>query len=210
MLGPVDVHFQASSAEVGGRLPVRALVLKAELAFELVDDIPQMEYGKRPPGKCCVRSKLGRAFSEGDPARNRAVFIISGRRGLGEGEVHREACLADLALCFCAACTRLPQESDSALRATFGDENHPISGRLGWLLRHASCFWRPELIPWKTAQHVSAKIGTIDSRPRAKLRAQAPTPSPAPRPVGKRNQRRDAWHRTSSTCSTTAIPASTS
>ena len=109
MLGPVDVHFQASSAEVGGHLPVRALVLKAELAFELVDDIPQMEYGKRPPGKCCVRSKLGRAFSKGGPARNRAVFIISGRRGLGEGEVHRGACLADLALCFCAACTRLPQ-----------------------------------------------------------------------------------------------------
>lgn len=22
-----------------------------------------------------------------------------------------------------------------------------IGGRLGWLLRHASCFWRPELIP---------------------------------------------------------------
>ena len=44
MLGPVDVHFQASSAEVDGHLPVRALVLKAELAFELVDDISQMEY----------------------------------------------------------------------------------------------------------------------------------------------------------------------
>ena len=131
MPGPVDVHPQASSAEVGGHLPVRALVLKAELAFELVDDIPQTEYGKRPPGKCCVRSKLGCAFSKGGPARNRAVFIISGRRGLGEGEVHREACLADLALCFCAACTRLPQGSDSAYRATFGDENHPISGRLG-------------------------------------------------------------------------------
>ena len=109
VLGPVDVHSQASSAEVGGHLPVRALVLKAELAFELVDDIPQTEYGKRPPGKCCVRSKLGRAFSKGGPARNRVVFIISGRRGLGEGEVHREACLADLAVCFCAACTRLPQ-----------------------------------------------------------------------------------------------------
>ena len=44
MLGPVDVHSQASSAEVGGHLPVRALVLHVKLAFELVDDIPQMEY----------------------------------------------------------------------------------------------------------------------------------------------------------------------
>ena len=109
VLGPVDVHSQASSAEVGGHLPIRALALKAKLAFELVDDISQKEYGKGRPGKCCVRSKLGRAFSKGGPARNRVVFIISGRRGLGEGEVHREACLADLAVCFCAACTRLPQ-----------------------------------------------------------------------------------------------------
>ena len=73
----------------------------------------------------------------------------------------------------------LAARMDNALRAPFGDENHPISGRLGWLLRHASCFWRPELIPWKTAQHVSARIGAIASRPRAKLQAQAPTPSPA-------------------------------
>ena len=75
--------------------------------------------------------EAGPRIFRGGPARNRAVFIISGRWGLGEGEVHREACLADLALCFCAACTRLPQGSDSALRATFGDENLTISGRLG-------------------------------------------------------------------------------
>lgn len=206
MLGPVDVHSQASSAEVGGHLPVRALVLKAELAFELVDDIPQTEYGKRPPDKCCVRSKLGRAFSKGGPARNQAVFIISGRRGLGKGRsiVRR----VSLTWHYASAPPALACRRD----------------------RTALCE-RPSVM--KTTRFLAGWGGFCDMPPafdglssfRGRRRStlaleleqltQAPSPkpwcpSPAPRPVGKRNQRRDAWHRTSSTCSTTAIPASTS
>ena len=218
MLGPVDVHLQASSAEAGGHLPVRASVLKAELVFELVDDIPQTEYGKRPPGKCCVRSKLGCAFSKGGPARNRAVFIISGRRGLGEGEVHREACLADLAVCFCAACARLPQgwitpcERLSVMKTTrflagwggFCDTSSAFGSLSPFLGRRRSTL-ALELVQLPQGPGQSSK-----PKPQPQAPTPNPNPKPRPRPKGKRNQRRDTWHRTSSTCSTTAIPASTS
>ena len=144
MLGPVNVHSQASSAEIGGHLPVRALVLKAKFAFELVDDISQKEYGEGHPGNCYVKPKPCRTFLEGGPARNRVVFIISGRRGMGEGEAYRRAFRAELGLCFHATRASLLQGSDNALRAPLSDENHPISGRSGSFSRHDPCFWRPE------------------------------------------------------------------
>ena len=146
---------------------------------------------------------------KGGPARNRAVFIISGRRGVGEGEVHREACLADLALCFCAVCTRLPQgwitpcERLSVMKTT-----RFLAGWGGF------CGTPPAfggLSSFRERRRSTLAL-ELEQLTKAQSKALSPNPNPKPRleAWGKRNQRRDAWHRTSSTCSTTAIPASTS
>ena len=76
--------------------------------------------------------EAGPRIFKGGSCQKSGSFHHIGKAGLGEGEVHREACFAELGLYFYAAYVRLPQGLDNALRATFGDENHPISGRLGW------------------------------------------------------------------------------
>ena len=216
MLGPVDVHLQASSAEVGGHLPVRASVLKAELVFELVDDIPQTEYGKRPPGKCCVRSKLCRAFSKGvlPEIGQFSSYREGGAWGKGRSiERHVSLTWHYASVPPALACRRNRTalcERPSVMKTTrflagwggFCDTPPAFGGLSSFRGRRRSTL-ALELVQLTQGPGQSSK-------PQPQAPTPSPNPKPRPRPAGKRNQRRDTWHRTSSTCSTTAIPASTS
>ena len=126
--------------------------------------------------------EAGPRIFKGGPARNRAVFIISGRRGLGEGEVHREACLADLALCFCAACPRLPQGRITPCERLSVMKTSPFLAGWGRFRDMTPAFGGPSPILWKTARHVSARMGQLTQGPGQTSKPKPWFPSPSTNP----------------------------
>ena len=63
MLGPVDVHLQASSAKVGGHFPVWTLVLQVEFALKVVDASVDVRKGGQLLAACaCDALEVGDVF----------------------------------------------------------------------------------------------------------------------------------------------------
>ena len=71
----------------------------------------------------------GCAISRGGPARNRAVFINSGRGRGKKGPLPESRGTADLALCLRSFADAKCKEREAPSEGPSVDENHPISGR---------------------------------------------------------------------------------